>query len=385
MKPWHGLTPMISVLFLVGVACSPLGAPAPTGTGGAQLTGKPAGPPLAKPDGSWDDVLAAARKEGKVVVAGPPGTSYRDAMRVFEQRFPDIRLEFQGLNPVDFVVRFQKEHEAGQFLWDVYITGPTSFDLTAKRAGEIVPIRTVLLLPEVTDEAIWFGGFEEAYLDREKQYVFAFQAEVSPQVYINRDFIRENELSTVKGLLDPKWKGKIAIHDPRMDGAGNGRIASWLGQLGEDFVRALLRQDVGLTRDSRQLAEWVVRGQYPIAIGLSPTDLLEFTRAGVEHKVVPLGSRTEPEAWRLSTAFGAVRLLDGAPDPNAATVFINWLLSKEGQTAWVEKTGRPSRRLDVPRLEDTSPIPGVSYFDIDREERLELRDQAKRIAEEILR
>ena len=51
MKPWHGLTPMISVLFLVGVACSPLGAPAPTGTGGAQLTGKPAGPPLAKPVG----------------------------------------------------------------------------------------------------------------------------------------------------------------------------------------------------------------------------------------------------------------------------------------------------------------------------------------------
>jgi iron(III) transport system substrate-binding protein len=385
MKSWHALVPVISALVLLGAACSPAGGPAPTGAGEPQLAQGPAGQPIAQSTGGWDDVLAAARKEGKVVVAGPPGTSYRDAMRVFEQRFPDIRLEFQGLNPVDFVVRFQKEREAGQYLWDVYITGPTSFDLTAKRAGEIVPLRPILLLSEVTDEAAWFGGFESAYLDREKQYVFAFQAEVSPQVYINRDIIKESELNTIKGLLDPRWRGKIAIHDPRMDGAGNGRIASWLGQLGEDFVRSLLRQEVGLTRDSRQLAEWVIRGQYPIAIGLSPTDLLEFTRAGVEHRVVPLGSRTEPEAWRLSTAFGAVRLLDKAPDPNAATVFINWLLSREGQTAWVEKTGRPSRRLDVSRLEDTSPIPGVNYFDIDREERLELRDHAKRIAEEVLR
>jgi hypothetical protein len=66
-------------------------------------------------------------------------------------------------------------------------------------------------------------------------------------------------------------------------------------------------------------------------------------------------------------------------------VYINWLLSKEGQTAWVEKTGRSSRRLDAPKIEDVSPIPGVDYFDIDREEALPLRDQAKKISEELLK
>src|SRR5437899_2027995 len=83
--------------------------------------------------------------------------------------------------------------------------------------------RSALLLPEVRDESAWFGGFPGAFLDSEKEYVFSFQAESTPQAYVNRDVIPESELSTIQQLADPKWKGKIAFHDPRVDGAGNGR------------------------------------------------------------------------------------------------------------------------------------------------------------------
>jgi iron(III) transport system substrate-binding protein len=332
----------------------------------------------------WDKILLDAKKERKVAVAGPPGTAYRDVMRGFEKKYPEISLEFQGFTPSSFTARFSKERQAGQYFWDLYVTGPTGFDITAKKAGELDPIRPLFLLPEVRDERIWLGGFEKAFLDSEKQYIFAFQAQITPQVLVNREIIPEKELNSIKGLLDPKWKGKIAINDPRVDGAGNGRIALWTGQLGEEFVRAVLKQDLGLTRDDRQLADWLARGKYPIAIGVGDTEIYELQKLGIGLKVEPLGGKLA-EAWRLSTGWGAVRLVNKAPHPNAATVFVNWLLSKEGQTAWATTAGRPSRRTDVPRVAGMSPEPGVDYFDIDREERVTLRDKAQEIAKSVLR
>jgi iron(III) transport system substrate-binding protein len=332
----------------------------------------------------WDKVLADAKKEGKVAVAGPPGTAYRDVMRGFEKKYPEIVLEFQSFTPVNFTARFAKERQAGQYLWDTYVTGPTGFDISAKKAGDLDPLRPLFMLPEVLDEKAWFGGFDKAFLDSEKQYIFAFQAQITPQVLVNREFVSEKELNSVKGLLDAKWKGKIAINDPRVDGAGNGRIALWAGQLGEDFVRALLKQDLTLTRDDRQLADWLARGKFPIAIGVNDTDVAELQKLGVGVKVEPLGGKLA-EAWRLSTGWGAVRLVNKAPHTNAATVYVNWLLSKEGQTAWATTVSRPSRRVDVPRIAGMSPELGVDYFDIDREERVMLRDKAQEISKSVLR
>jgi ABC-type Fe3+ transport system substrate-binding protein len=183
--------------------------------------------------------------------------------------------------------------------------------------------------------------------------------------------------------LNPKWKGRIVIDDPRVDGPGSGRIALWTGQLGEEFVRTLLKQDLALTRDGRQLADWLARGKYPIAIGANDTEIGELQKLGIGLKVEPLAGKLA-EAWRMGTGWGAIRLVNKAPHPKAAAVFINWLLSKEGQTGWATIGGRPSRRMDVPRITGLSPEPGVDYFDIDREERLQLRDKAKEIAKAVL-
>ena len=332
----------------------------------------------------WEKILADARKEGKVAVAGPPGTAYRDVMRGFEKKYPEIVLEFQSFTPANFTARFSNERQAGQYLWDIYVTGPTGFDISAKKAGDLDPIRPLFILPEVLDEKVWFGGFDKAFLDSEKKYIFAFQAQITPQVLINREFVSAKDLNSIKGLLDPKWKGKIAINDPRVDGAGNGRIALWAGQLGEEFVRSLLKQDVGLSRDDRQLADWLARGKYPIAIGVNETDIAELQKLGVGSRVEPLGGKLA-EAWRLSTGWGAARLVNKAPHINAATVYVNWLLSKEGQTAWASTVSRPSRRTDVPRVAGMSPEAGIDYFDIDREERVPLRDKAQEISKSVLR
>jgi iron(III) transport system substrate-binding protein len=332
----------------------------------------------------WKQTVEAAKKEGKVAVAGAPGKPFRDVMRAFETKYPDITLEYQGFRPRDFVPKFYQERKAGKFLWDVYFNGPTTFDIEAKKAGDLAPVRPAFILPEVKDDKAWYGGFKDAFLDNEKEYIFSFQTELAAQAYVNRNSVPEKELNAVEPLISKSWTGKIALYDPRIDGAGNGRIAVWLGVFGEEFVKALLKQNVGLTRDRRQLVEWVVRGRYPVGVAISPPVLTQLQRQGVGLNVVPLGTAQTRGAYRLTSANGVIRLISKSPHPNAAKVFLNWLLSKEGQTAWVKSTGEASRLLEVQGVGGHPPVPGVRYFDIDHEDGLKLRERAKEISKEVL-
>jgi ABC-type Fe3+ transport system substrate-binding protein len=78
--------------------------------------------------------------------------------------------------------------------------------------------------------------------------------------------------------------------------------------------------------------------------------------------------------------FGAVALMDKAPHPNAAIVYVNWLLSKAGQTEY-EKSGRNSRRLDVPPSDPSlAGKPGVRYQDIQSEDSIPLRNKVSEIS-----
>jgi len=98
-----------------------------------------------------------------------------------------------------------------------------------------------------------------------------------------------------------------------------------------------------------------------------------------------LGKNTEVWTGDIKTVaggpgFGAVALMDKAPHPNAAIVYLNWLLSKEGQTEYV-KSGRNSRRLDVPPSDPSlAGKPGVHYEDIQSEDSIPLRDKVSDIA-----
>jgi len=73
----------------------------------------------------WASVVAAARKEGKVVVNTFPGDGYKRALKAFTQAYPDIKLEHTGLHSQDFAPRILQERQASLFTWDVAMI-PTS-------------------------------------------------------------------------------------------------------------------------------------------------------------------------------------------------------------------------------------------------------------------
>jgi iron(III) transport system substrate-binding protein len=340
--------------------------------------------PAASWKAEWEQVLRRGNAEGKLVIAGAPGGLYRQAMQKFTQSYPEIKMEYTGISGREFAPKLSTERRANLYLWDVHIGGAGTAINVLKQAGVLEPLRPALILPEVLDDKVWFGGLESAFLDSEGKLIFAFEAEISPQVYVNRDVVPAAELNAIEQLTDQKWSNKISWNDPRVDGAGNGRAAFWLVAKGESFVRQLLQQKSTVTRDIRQQVEWLVRGTYPIAIGVGESDLLPFQKEGVGLNVLPLAMDTSA-GGRLGSGFGTVMILNRSPNANAGKVFINWLLSMQGQTAWREVAGRNSRRVDVKNDPKTAPKVGVKYFDVDHEERVHLRKTAIQIANEYIK
>jgi len=178
---------------------------------------------------------------------------------------------------------------------------------------------------------------------------------------VNTDLVKPGEIKSYKDLLNPKWKGRIIMNDPTVGGAGSRWFAVVADQfMGLDYMRSLASQEPVITREQRLQVESLARGKYAIAIGMQPDIQAEFVKYGSPIKtVVP-----EEGGW-LGGGPGLIGYFDRAPHPNAAKIFANWFLSKEGQTLYSKTALAESARLDVPNdhiAREDRRIPGVKYF-----------------------
>ena len=305
-------------------------------------------------------------------------------MLTFGQDFPEIQVEYTGANSRDFWPRVFRERELGQYLWDLRVGGPDPQVYEARDQGVLDPVRPLLLLPEVTAENKWLGGFQGLFVDKDQKYIAGFLAYASAPVFVNRDIVPESKFRFDKDLIDPQWKGKIVLQDPR-GGAGLGSMTVLLAVHGEQFVKEFLsKQDVVVTSDIRQQAEWVIRGRYPIGIGVLPDQLLYLKERGLKFNV----QRLREGSAGLSVGFGGIQLMNRTPHPNAAKVYINWLLSQKGQSNVAQTLRMNSRRLDVQTSDPEARIdPGhmENYIPHQYENFLPLRQQSVDLAVKFLR
>ena len=378
-----GMLAIAGLLILAAQGCTPAAEPsaAPTSTA-ASAAAKPAASAEWKVE--WDKVLAAAKKEGKVAVVGPPGDNYRNAAREFQKAHPEIPLEYIGMQGREIEAKLLTEQQAGLYNWDVYYGGPGTQIKSLLPNGALDPLRPAMMLPEVLDDSKWHQGFDDGWFDRDHQYLYAFLGYLSPAMVVNRKIAPKSELRGIDDLLDPKWKGKIAWQDPRLTGAGSLHVANLLKVKGEDWLRKLLANDIVVQTDSRGMVEGLIRGRYAVAIGYRKDDLVTFEREGLTDDIEKLEPDTAAGAT-ITPGSGVVALIKNQPHPNAAKVFTNWLLSKEGQKAQVSATQNNSRRLDVEGPADSAPRPGVTYVSIQKEETTVIVDEAIKIAKEVIK
>jgi len=330
----------------------------------------------AKSGNDWWRVVEAAKKEGQLTVYI---SGYEAVLPFFEKEFPEIKLTAVTARGNQLGQRLLSERRAEKYLADVVSSGANPSYQVFYPAKALAPIKAALILPEVVDQTKWYLN-KHQYSDPESQYVFNYVGSATyGAVNYNSKLVDIKEFKSYWDLLNSKWKGKIEARDIREagPGAGNTRFFYYHSDLGPPFIRKLFGEmDATLFRDFRQGPDWLATGKFSICF-FCDVDVLKQQGLPVD----TFGPRVFKEGGGLVQQFGTLSFVDRAPHPNAAKVFINWLLSRRGQIALQRSQANAespadSLRIDIPKDDvpfQSRRLDGVRYLDTGRPEWIEMK------------
>lgn len=337
------------VLAACGPSASPAVAPAPAPAASAPRVAGTATPVAAAPvtwEQTWETVVKAAEKEGTVTLFNTIGRAGASVLTTnFEAKY-NVRLETVVGTASTLPPKIISERRAGIFSADVFIASVPAYMSALKPQATLDKLDPILVLPELTDpeqiKKVWWGG-KLFWVDADHQ-ILASQAIAQTPMAINTTLVKPEEVASFPDLLAPRWKGKIAMDDPTVPGFGQSWVtAAGSSLLGWDYFRQLAKQDLILVRDQRILQDWLAHGKYPIVLCPRLDVFAEFVQAGA-----PVALYTPQGGSAVTTGNSNTSMLNRAPHPNAAKLFINWLFTKEAQIPFSVVQTYPSLRLDVP-------------------------------------
>jgi ABC-type Fe3+ transport system substrate-binding protein len=267
--------------------------------------------PASAQDASWDSVVAAAKKEGKVVIysmaLGAP--YYLAVLKSFEEKY-GIKVQSLDLRASELAERVRTEQAAGRFLGDVEIITTTMIE-EQRKTGDY--LQNVGAVPNAQNLRPPFKASD-----------ISVPAYVQPMgILINTRLVKpEDEPKSWNDLNNPKWQGRILSDDMRPLGSGNTMFAILQKNMGAAFNEQLAQQKPVFSRDMRNDARRIARGEFPIYV----PQVFAFASdlRGLPVKVVI----PEEGAPYAQMEFA---LLRNASHPNAARLFVNHFLDQDSQ------------------------------------------------------
>jgi len=329
----------------------------------------------------WDATLQAAKKEGQIMIYAAIGPYHPSIFAQFQVAFPEIKVTLAHGNSSRISPRLLAERRAGKYLADVYLGGPTSLYSFYKNQL-FDPLAPQLILPEILDTSLWWEG-KHFYIDAERKFIFVNEGSVSGfAISYNTQLVKAAEFKSYWDLLNPKWRGKIVSLDARDPGFGASelRYVYYHPELGPEYLRRFFGEmDVHLSRDHQQSLDWVGVGKFALCAFCRDGFVTKAKKQGVPvDYVVPNELKEMP---RLRGSASAITLVNRAPNPNAAKVFINWYLSRRGQIVYQESHGdRDSLRVDIPKDKVPDPqrrLAGRKYFFVEGPEHMDVKPAIK--------
>jgi len=292
----------------------------------------------------WDATVRAAEKEGQLVIYSPRGREQEMLYsEIFPKSFPKIRVQYTPGRLSQMISRLMAEQRAGVRQVDLLLGGTDVLLGTFKDKGLLQPIRPLLVLPEVLDPAAWFKG-KLLFADSEEKFIALYRAVPYSSACINTNLIKPGELKSYWDFVNPKWKAKIASQDFSSGSARNQMYVLYVREdLGPKYLKRLIGEmDITFSRNVVQLGDWLAQGKFAIALG--GVDCSDLALKGLPVALIFLEGLAAVGAGNDPAS-----MLASAPHPNASKVFLNWILSREGQIAFQKLTKENSLRIDIPK------------------------------------
>jgi len=317
----------------------------------------------------WNKVLRAAKKEGQLNIY----MYYRTGgvLKAFKKRYPEIKVVSVSGTGSQLTGRIRAERRAGKYIPDVFSSGFQSNYNFLYKGKALDSIKSALVLPEVIDETKWYSQ-KHRYVDPEGEYIFAFLARAGGggQISYNSKLVDLKDFKSYRDFLNPQWKGKIVSLDPTLTTLGVTYLFPYNHpELGPAFLKRFFTEmDITFSRSIRQTTDWLARGKFAICFGCK--DITAAKKQGLP--IDSFNISELKEGGGLNTNPGTLSLVNRAPHPNAAKLFVNWLLSREGQIAFQQLGGGAgdpynSGRIDIPKEgipPDEIPVRGKKYLDL---------------------
>ncbi len=271
------------------------------------------------------EVIEGARKEGQLVFySGMPIPDAQEILSTLEKKYPFIKTTFYRATGSALVSRIQTEQRAGTHIWDVM--NATGFE----------PYALVEQGYFAKYDSAERRDFPEGHKDNDGMWATMY---TTPMVVsYNVKLVAPADLpKDYADLLSPKWKGRLGMDSSDLEWYANLRKI-WGAEKARNFLEGLKRQDIRFAQGRSMLTGLLSGGEIALLVNNFLQNAIEAKHKGSPVEFLAL----DP----VVSAAGLVGINRLAPHPNAARLFVDFVLSREGQELIV-KSDRSSVRKDV--------------------------------------
>lgn len=290
-----------------------------------------AGPALAQPS---EELIAAAQAEGSATLYTNIDPSIvQNLADAFNEQY-GITIDVQRQGSSALAQRFMAEHQSGTTIADIYYSTDRAFHDDSVEAGIFAPLDDVPGLAEWPEEAVHDGFVIVGY----NPYSLVWNTTLVPE-----------GLDSWEDLADPQWAGQVMLTDPRSGVTSNQFYKMLREEYGDEFLTAL--------GENATYSQSAVPGIQQVAAGAQAMYApgIHQVAVGLIADGAPLGEAF-PEPTISSDNMAS--LVAAAPHPNAAKLFISFLLTTEGQ-----QINNPDGFTPLEGVPNTRPMPEVVEID----------------------
>ncbi len=299
--------------------------------GTAQAQQLPAGYPA-----DYRNIVEAAKKEGKVVVYSTTDAKLvTPLVKDFEAMFPGVKVEYGDMNSTEVYNRFISENAAKAASADV--TWSSSMDLQLKLAAD--GLAMTYKSPEAGALPDWAKWKDMVYATTFEPIAIVYNKRLVPAEDVPKTHADFTKLLNTKA---DKYNKKVTSYDAEKSGVGF-MLVNQDAKLDPhfwDLVKAMGARGVNLQSSTGTMMERISSGEN--LIGYNILGSYAFTRAKKDPSI----------GVQFTTDYNLVlsRLIfvgKNARHPNAGKLFLDYVLSKRGQTITAEQADLYSIRTDI--------------------------------------